>query len=159
MLIKISLEGMEHTASEVNIESCPLVTAAAGGICPCAFEIPLHAPCHWNKSPPVLTTPPVAESNLHFQMGTRHNGTVGRGLLKIKTRLIKARVKESGVRPVTERTEMDRVRAERRSWPRLEQQAAEEERDTLIYLRLNLVFNVSLRISDDSLTPIHQHFV
>lgn len=50
--------------------------------------------------------PPVAKSNLHFQIGTGHNDTVSRGLLKIETWLIKARVKEYELMLVTRPTEM-----------------------------------------------------
>lgn len=80
---------------------------AVGGICPYVFEIPLHVPCLWNKSP--SPPPPVAKSNLHFQVETSHNDTASRGLLKIETELIKARVKESELRLVTGHTIVDRV--------------------------------------------------
>ena len=70
-------------------------------------------------------------------------------------------MKESELRLVTRKTDMDSVcvcvcvrvcKGEvDPDWKR-----RRTRRDTLIYLRLNLVFNMTLWISDDSLTPIHQ---
>lgn len=89
------------TSAAKHAKLCPLLVAAAGGITlkslPVLLVIVNLSQCY---------PPPVAKSNLHFQIGTGHNDTVSRGLLKIETWLIKAGVKEYELRLVTRPTEM-----------------------------------------------------
>lgn len=83
---QVNTEGMLNSAGGITLKSLPVLLVIVN-----------LSQCY---------PPPVAKSNLHFQIGTGHNDTVSRGLLKIETWLIKAGVKEYELRLVPRPTEM-----------------------------------------------------